>query len=162
MGYITDLDACTDPITGDYLLIADASASAGNRDRKVDVSEFALTERENTFTSTQTILTVRSGVTGIVVDNGVYSFSPGHTYGIIIISPNGYNGMASYSGVLTYDVSTPACTALSVGANLNVTTGALTGTTGADAKVTISAHSDGKIYIENRRGFSANWNYLII
>ena len=31
-------------------------------------------------------------------------------------------------------------------------TGAKTGTTGTDGKVTVSAHTDGKIYIENRSG----------
>lgn len=36
--------------------------------------------------------------------------------------------------------------------NVTLTTGALTGTTGADGDLTISSHSDGKIYIENRTG----------
>lgn len=36
--------------------------------------------------------------------------------------------------------------------DVDVTTGALSGTTGSDGKVTISAHTDGKLYIENRRG----------
>jgi hypothetical protein len=35
------------------------------------------------------------------------------------------------------------------------TTGALTGTTGADGDLTVSAHSDGNIYLENRRGASS-------
>ena len=41
------------------------------------------------------------------------------------------------------------------------TTGALTGTTGTDGGLTVSAHSDGRIYIENRLGkaHSVNWAF---
>ncbi|MEP0323288.1 hypothetical protein [Bauldia litoralis] len=35
---------------------------------------------------------------------------------------------------------------------VNFSTGALTGTTGTDGKFTISAHTDGMLYLENRRG----------
>lgn len=40
------------------------------------------------------------------------------------------------------------------GAEIAFATGILTGTTGADAKLTVSAHTDNKIYIENRLGLS--------
>ncbi|MCV0371679.1 right-handed parallel beta-helix repeat-containing protein [Filomicrobium sp.] len=42
------------------------------------------------------------------------------------------------------------------GATSAVTTGPLTGTTGADGKMTVSAHSDGNLYIENRFGAARN------
>jgi len=44
------------------------------------------------------------------------------------------------------------CTKLAAGADVDVTTRELTGTTGADGKLTISVHTDNRIYIENRRG----------
>lgn len=37
-------------------------------------------------------------------------------------------------------------------ANVNTTTGSLAGTTGTDGTFTISAHTDGKVYLENRSG----------
>jgi len=37
-----------------------------------------------------------------------------------------------------------------------MTTGALSGTTGTDVRVTVSAHNDGKLYIENRIGSAIN------
>ena len=43
---------------------------------------------------------------------------------------------------------------ISGGTNFAVTTGALTGTTGTDTKLTVSAHTNGKYYIENRTGSS--------
>jgi len=163
MGYITDLDACTDPTTGDYLLIADASASAGNRDRKVNVSEFALTEAANTFTLSQVMPTVRTNTTGAMADNTAISFTPIKSRGILLLSPAGTaGGMGNLIGLVYYDTVAPATQILVVGSNVEVATGALTGTTGSDAKVTVSAHTDGKIYFENRIGYSPNWAYLIL
>lgn len=43
---------------------------------------------------------------------------------------------------------------IAASANFAVTTGALTGTTGTITKLTVSAGADGKVYIENRLGFS--------
>ncbi len=57
-------------------------------------------------------------------------------------------------GVAAYDTATPGCAALSAGADFNVTTGALTGTTGTNLKVTVAAHTDGKVYLEARKGAS--------
>lgn len=45
--------------------------------------------------------------------------------------------------------------------NISLTTGALTGTTGAAGNVTFSAHTDGKIYIENRSAFTRNVRYQV-
>jgi hypothetical protein len=46
------------------------------------------------------------------------------------------------------------CALLTTAANVNTTTGALTGTTGADAKLTVSVSTSGTptLYLENRRG----------
>jgi hypothetical protein len=38
------------------------------------------------------------------------------------------------------------------GASIDYTTGALTGTTGTDARATLSIHTDNKLYLENRLG----------
>lgn len=39
--YIENLNECTDPTSGDYLWIVDASASSSDKDRKVNVGKFA-------------------------------------------------------------------------------------------------------------------------
>jgi hypothetical protein len=57
-------------------------------------------------------------------------------------------------GKIFYNTATPSTVALNVGSNVDRTTGALTGTTGTDGKVTVSAHTDGYVYIENRSGSS--------
>lgn len=48
---------------------------------------------------------------------------------------------------------------LNNGADFETTTGALTGTTGTDGKVTISPHTDGNLYVENRSGATLTFHY---
>jgi hypothetical protein len=49
---------------------------------------------------------------------------------------------------------TAAISTIAGGANFAVTTGVLTGTTGTDTKLTVSANNNGRFYIENRTGAS--------
>jgi hypothetical protein len=68
---------------------------------------------------------------------------------LLISSPAADSGQ----GLIAYKVgTTPVCTSIAVTAAVEVTTGALTGTTGTDGKLTISTFTDNKIYIENRTG----------
>ncbi len=52
--YIENLNSCTDPTSGDYFWIVDASAGATDKDRKVDVGLFAYAG-PNTFSGNQII-----------------------------------------------------------------------------------------------------------
>jgi hypothetical protein len=90
----------------------------------------------------------------IINDDAVYSFTPDKTIGVLYIYARNANyddvfGMVSYR-----TISTAFCTKqLDPSSVVSVSTSVLTGTTGTDGQVTISAvQSDGKIYIENRRG----------
>lgn len=56
--------------------------------------------------------------------------------------------------------STPAVASFDSSGSPAITTGALTGTTGTDGNWTISAHSDGLIYVENRTGASLEYFLL--
>ena len=53
--YIEDLNECTDPVSGDYMWLVDASAAGTDKDRKVDVGKFARLAVANTFTAAQAI-----------------------------------------------------------------------------------------------------------
>lgn len=86
-----------------------------------------------------------------LTDDTAVSDTPARPNGILIM---GTNGDATTWGLVYYNTVTPQTIALNVGSNLNVSTGALAGTTGVDTKMTVSAHTDGKIYFENRRGGS--------
>lgn len=52
--YIEDLNENTAPVAGDFLLCYDASAGSTDKDRKVNVSKFAVLAVANTFSADQT------------------------------------------------------------------------------------------------------------
>jgi hypothetical protein len=73
------------------------------------------------------------------------------------------DGGVTFAGVVVVDADSGGA-AVSIqggGAGLESTTGALAGTTGTDVKVTLSAHTDGKIYLENRSGQSRDFTVLL-
>ncbi len=53
--YIENLNTCSDPTSGDYLWVVDASAGATDKDRKVDAGLFAQKALANTFTGAQRV-----------------------------------------------------------------------------------------------------------
>jgi hypothetical protein len=101
---------------------------------------------------------VRS-VTPLILDDAVLSFTPTKTSGFIFIAHVGTSGIY---GIVAYVTATPTTTICTAHASLAVTTGILTGTTGTDVKVTISCHTDGKIYIENRLGGTRTFAVLVV
>jgi hypothetical protein len=52
--YLEQVNECTDPTTGDFLWVYDASAGATDKDRKVNISRFAILANAQTFTAGQT------------------------------------------------------------------------------------------------------------
>jgi hypothetical protein len=58
--------------------------------------------------------------------------------------------------------ATNHATLISSSANVVATTGELTGTTGTDGNLTISAHTDRKLYIENRRGQNGTYTVTFL
>jgi len=103
-----------------------------------------------------------NGINSTIADDSVYSFTPGNNIGVIII----YGRNTSYDefyGIFSYrTTATVFCTKIVGGTTTDATTGALTGTTGADGHITVSTHTDGKIYIENRRGGDASLGIILL
>jgi len=99
---------------------------------------------------------VRSSRTAIL-DDAARSFTPSETAGMMLLGIS-----AAYFALVTYNTATPACVILTGGASTEVTTGALAGTTGSDEKFTISCHTDGKIYLENRTGATRTPTVLLM
>lgn len=96
---------------------------------------------------------------GGIDDDSVYSFTPGTNHGIVIYHDT--NGTGRY-GVVSFYTATPRTLAIVLGSNTEIATGALNGTTGVDGKVTISCHTDGKVYIENRSGAGMWGTFAVI
>lgn len=103
--------------------------------------------------------------TATLADDAAVSFTPPFVGGTIIVGPNFNNDFPQigYGGIAAFDTgSSVGIAKWAGGANFNVTTGALSGTTGTDAKVTLSAHTDGKLYLENRFGSALPIRYTIL
>lgn len=64
--YLEQANECTDPTTGDFLWVYDASAGATDKDRKVNISRFAILANAQTFTGGQTFAPA-AGVNGITL-----------------------------------------------------------------------------------------------
>ena len=97
--------------------------------------------------------------TGSIEDDGVFSFTPLQTSGILIAmrfaNSTGTN-VAEYI-IALFNTSSGTILHILTGSSTDVTSGVLTGTTGTDGKFTVSAHTDGKLYFENRRGAARTW-----
>ena len=74
--YIEDLNENTAPVSGDYLLCYDASAGSTDKDRKVNVSKFAVLAVANTFTTTQTMAPTSTAVAALALDAPSSSAAP--------------------------------------------------------------------------------------
>ena len=96
-----------------------------------------------------------------IADDGVFSFSPSGTWGLMFVfCPTSMTPSALVFWRVT--ATNNGCALIQPGSDVVATTGALTGTTGTDGKFTISAHTDGKIYMENRLGGAKDTRYLVI
>lgn len=93
-----------------------------------------------------------------IADDGVFSFAPQRNTGRIYIEDVGDNRYAEFR----YNCgSAPSLTSFHQNGPVDLVTGSLTGTTGQNGRQTISAHSDGRIYIENRIGGTQNFRIVV-
>lgn len=95
-------------------------------------------------------------------DDAAFSFTPVTSRGVLILRSGG--AQSTIFGMFTYAAvsGTAYCYSWVVGSATVAATGALSGTTGTDTKVTVSAHTDGKIYIENRSGGQQSFAWQIL
>lgn len=101
----------------------------------------------------------RSGATS-VADDAVLSFTPVCETGFILVHLEGN----SAHWIVCYfraNATGAVMTEIASGASASPTTGVLAGTTGVDTELTVSAHTNGLIYIENRAGGTKVATYLI-
>lgn len=78
--YLEQLNETTDPTTGDYLPIYDASAGSTDKDRKVNISRFAILANAQSFTTTQTFAPTSTSVAGVAVNAPASCSVPIHTW----------------------------------------------------------------------------------
>ena len=82
-------------------------------------------------------------------DVWVFDFGQEATAASLIVTTN----VSGNQGIFAVRARTSSAFVASIaGTGIDTTTGVLTGTTGTDTNMTISAHTDNKLYIENRLG----------
>lgn len=93
-----------------------------------------------------------------IADDDVATVTPTKNFGKLLIHDNN-----AEVGEFLFDISGGAITEIAdLNGNINTSTSSLSGTTGTDAKITVSADSsNGQIDIENRIGASRDFTYLI-
>lgn len=103
--------------------------------------------------------TVLGRASATLADDVATSFTPTKPKGIIVLTSTSQN--SADSCIVAYDTSGPSTFLLSnTTGNCRASTGVLAGTTGTDTTITVSAHTDGKIYIENRRSYTITYSHL--
>lgn len=140
-----------------------ATETAANSDKLANTapSSFALSILDDTnAAAVKTTLGLKITAHPGIADDDVHSFTPNISQGFMLYRKLGgaTNALISYDAI----TGTAYCTKIAGSADVEVRTGALTGTTGTDGKLTISAHTDGKIYINNRLGSTIYGGYLTL
>ena len=74
--YIENLNSCTDPVSGDYLWIVDASAGSTDKDRKVDIAKFGIVSATTTWTPVLLFGTGNTGMAGTFTGTSSASNTP--------------------------------------------------------------------------------------
>lgn len=98
-----------------------------------------------------------------LADDMAFSFTPVGALPSMLVLLGNSGEAASTALVWVRANAAPSAGSLFAGANVAVTAGAaLTGTTGTDGKVTISPHTDGLVYIENRLGGTRTINVALL
>ena len=95
----------------------------------------------------------------IIDDDGVWEFPFGNNLsnGIVIVGCNN----SGHRGIFAVRArSSPFCDAIA-STGIDTSTSVLTGTTGTDGNVTLSAASDASLYLENRRNFAMVFSVVI-
>ena len=115
-----------------------------------------------TFTGLLTLANRVKTASTTINDDDFHLFDFGENIfaGFLFVSTNN----ASRTGELYWvrAASSPALSAKLANGNFQNTTGALTGTTGADGVTTVSCDSDGRVWVENREGFALVYSLFLI
>jgi hypothetical protein len=95
-----------------------------------------------------------------LTDDKATNIVPKSNNGFLIIRALAINtgALISFAAV----TGTAYCSIIASSGSIEARTGALSGTTGTDGKLTVSAHTDGKIYLENRLGYTIYLAYICL
>jgi len=113
-------------------------------------------------TNSRVLAPALSSATADIADDAVITLTGAFAVGVLLLWVSRAGGETGQeSGLIKYRAaSSPHCVALAAGSLVNVTTSDVTGTTGTDGRITISA-TNGALKIENRLGGVATTRWQI-
>lgn len=94
-----------------------------------------------------------------MVDDSATYMTPAHAKGMFFLFGDNAGGDGC---IVSYNASAGQSFLQSATGNCRASTGVLSGTTGVDTTITISPHTDGRIYIENRRGYTITISFFCL
>lgn len=149
-------DATENIVTSNRVTEVDSVATPSDRS-EWQLSQEHFHHQEHYF---QTLQSIKSRT---IADEGFIDieFDADPTFGVLLITAN----TPDRDYALVYfrlSSSTPACAIIAGSADATATTGPLNGTAGANGDLTISAHTDNKLYIENRTGSSGVYQFTFL
>jgi hypothetical protein len=150
---------------------APISVTGGSNPSKVVTGRLASGDVDNISTDSDLHVFLDGGATGlppdfrpihnglawnfktvVLTDDTATTFTPPHHTGTLVVTND---DTPTTWGTVGFKTATPLCEKLAGGTAFEVTTGVLTGTTGANNVVTVSADSaSGDLYVEARQGTS--------
>lgn len=164
MATIADLATATTVGSGDYLVISDSGT-----DKKLDAMRVPWTDQTATHTEAIVVPALRSSGSNTIDDSSIISFQPNKTmavsgnYAGMLLIWSRFANTGSRSGIVAFRVGTsPHCVLLADGGVLAVSTTIVTVPAATLNKLTITAASDGYIYIINRTGAQINIGYQVL
>jgi hypothetical protein len=152
---LDDLAACAVTADGDFIVGNYGDGSEPKWEKQAKATARALMGMPNEMAV---------GVLASLADDTAMSFSPLNIAGKLLVfgrSSSTLAGQVLFEGLFRHTTAV-FLTPFHLGTETVYTTGALAGTTGTNGKFTISVHTDGKIYFENRTGATVALYYAIM
>lgn len=170
MPTIADLAAVDETVAdGDLLVLHNISKATNLKDQGLTITKLrtdAFLGRANTWSAAQAfsagVITqrARTGATGSIADDTAATIAVPSFPCLLMVSPAS-SSTPIFIAHLRSNATAPVVLT-STGGTVTPTTGILGGTTGADARVNISVHTDNNCYVENRMGYGINYTYLFM
>lgn len=151
------------------MIAPDAASGLGANNLPVFLNEVSSSEvgariksKGRIYSMNEEGITIESVVTSktTIGDDSVFSIDAPQQSGTVRVGPA--DNQANFWGWYAFKAGggTGDAQQIAGGANADGASGVLTGTTGADGNVTVSAATDGKVYIENRSGSSLDFSFI--
>jgi hypothetical protein len=141
--------------------IGNGTVRAGTQLRSDGTAADAISTAGGMSVAGSAVVNAISSNSATINDDAVFSRAVG-TGQLLLLTLTGAGTDQTAAVINCRAGATPYCVVVAGGSLVDATTGVLSGTTGTDNRVTVSTHTDGLLYIENRTGAARGMRLLVI